>query len=183
MSTRLGQTVLAFAASLALGPLAGCLQPRNDPGNDSGMQRPGTTNEDRQNELGITCDAELAITGTFEPGAPKPDDVSGCWPVGIWRFSPSVVSNNCPTEPRLEKEYAFQVDVDEELTEFYTYLNDPTYERVRIKVSSGGGGICEGGLTLWSADGKTIWNLKPALQADNSLNGHGEYEIYEEDQY
>jgi len=133
--------------------------------------------------LGRVCSAVLTLTGSFEAGAPQPDDVFGCWPVGTWTFTGEVEDNECNDPPRLEPEYKFLVERDADSVETYTYLTDPSYERVRIKVTSGGGGLCEAGLELFSPDGTKVLNLKPALQADLTINGFGEYDVYRTDQW
>jgi hypothetical protein len=140
--------------------------------------------DDRNTALGILCDAHLMLNGTFAPDAamPKPAEVEGCWAVGIWTFSATVDMNNGCEAPKLEKEYKFQVTRDASDNENYTYLTDPANEFVRVKVTSGGSGLCEGGVTIFSTDGKTVWNLKPNLFADNTLGGQGEYEVYGSDQ-
>jgi hypothetical protein len=52
------------------------------------------------------------------------------------------------------------------------------------KYSDGGSGLCEGELDLYSADGKTVWLLKPELNTDNAtLSGDGEYGVFATDQY
>ena len=52
-----------------------------------------------------------------------------------------------------------------------------------MKVSEGGSGLCEGELSIYSADGKTVWLLKPELNADNTITGDGEYGQYSTDQW
>jgi hypothetical protein len=129
------------------------------------------------------CEAMLALSGSFAPSTPKPDDVAGCWPVGRWTFSATVEMNSCEQPPKLEPQYQFDVVRDAEDVETYAYFTDPADERAFIKVTSGGGGLCEGGLLIYSDDGKEILNLKPALQADQTLNGFGEYDVYQCDQF
>ncbi|HWU86884.1 MAG TPA: hypothetical protein VN253_06400 [Kofleriaceae bacterium] len=51
----------------------------------------------------------------------------------------------------------------------------------KLDVSEGGAGECEGGIELYSADGKEYWNLKPSLTG-NSIAGFGNYALYEETQ-
>jgi hypothetical protein len=160
-----------LGAGLALG-VAACAPPAYD-GDD----------DDRQDTLGIICEGELSITGTFVASAPQPEDVFGCWPVGTWTFSASVGGHDCPSAPMVLPEYKFSVTRDAEEVEHYSYDTDPAYERVRIKVTSGGGGLCEGGVELYSEDGKHVWILKPSLQADGTLNGSGQYELYGSDQW
>ncbi len=162
---------------LGLGALAGCSP---DPLAGGG----GGDDDGRQEELGILCEASLSITGTFELGAAQPDDIFGCWPVGTWTFSASVVDTDCEDAPMLLPEYKFQVTRDAVTEEEeYEYLTEPGYERVRVGVSSGGGGLCEGSVEVYSLDGKTVVNLKPALFADGHLEGNGEFEVFGSDQW
>jgi len=42
--------------------------------------------------------------------------------------------------------------------------------------------VCVGAFLVFSADGKTIWNLRPAMQADNTINGHGDIKVYDADE-
>jgi hypothetical protein len=51
----------------------------------------------------------------------------------------------------------------------------------KVKVSEGGGGDCEGGLELFSQDGKSYWNFHPALTG-TEIAGQGEFRIYQEAQ-
>jgi len=152
------------------------------------------------------CLANLSITGQFTmsqaapdnvnndtgdpPGDGKPD-IMGCWPTGTWTFSAAIVDNTCKTPPVLLPEYKFTA----------TYVPDPTdpkytYELVaptpaamanhRIHVSSGGGGLCEAGVELYSEDGKQFWNLLPALNTFNAsgpLTGFGEYSEWKDPQF
>jgi hypothetical protein len=169
------RTLLGLAFALILS--SGCIpvtnfEPKEMPPSDN-----------RMTALGLQCDADLAITGSFVQEVAKPVEIEGCWPVGTWTFKASAVANRCPDAPTFENEYKFRVTRDAEDNESYEYLTNPAYERIRIKVTSGGSGLCEGGVTIWSLDGKTIWNMKPNLHADNHLDGQGEYEIYGEDQY
>jgi len=131
---------------------------------------------------GIVCTTELSVTGTLAEAAPQPADIHGCWPVGTWKIKPEVAHSGCQQMPALAPEYSFKVMRDLEDNETYAYLNDPGYEHVRVKVTSGGGGLCEGGLTIYSADGKSMLNLKPQLHPGGSMDGHGAFEIYTTDQ-
>lgn len=151
------------------------------------------------------CLANLSITGQFTmsqappdelnndtgmpPGDGKPD-INGCWPTGTWTFSAAIVDNTCKTEPVLLPEYKFTAVFVPDPTEAkYTYtLNtpDPGSMNHRIHVSSGGGGLCEAGVELYSADGKQSWNLQPALNTFNAngpLTGLGEYAEWKDSQY
>ena len=43
--------------------------------------------------------------------------------------------------------------------------------------------MCEGELSIFSPDGKQIWDLKPWLNVDNTIVGDGEYSLYGSDQW
>jgi hypothetical protein len=146
------------------------------------------------------CHTDLAITGNMVPGAKPPDydpnlGDTNCWPVGVWTFSAAAKAANDDGSAQcgqvsLLPEYKFQVvrDFANDGAESYAFLTDPK-AKIRIKVSSGGGGLCEGVIEMYSADGKTLHNLHPALQAptvvggNQALLGHGEYTQYEVDQW
>lgn len=133
--------------------------------------------------LGRLCTAILGVSGTFEVGASRPDDNPGCWPVGVWRLSPAVQQNECPSPPQLDPEYAFRVTRDDDNNFTYKYLTHPNYDRVRLKVSSGDGGVCQGTLESYSPDGKTVITLKAGLQEDMTVSGFGQYDIYAKDEW
>ncbi|MBP6629681.1 MAG: hypothetical protein KBG28_20320 [Kofleriaceae bacterium] len=162
---------------------AGCVGAADDGGGGGGGGGGGSGDVDR-----ITCSAELGITGTFAVGDPRPAEIMGCWPIGTWTFTATVGASNCPAAPPLASQYQFRgerdlTSEDPDYTWVYTYLTDPTDTMVRVSVSSGGGGECEGSIQLFSADGKTLTLLKPALQEDGvTLTGFGQYEIHTLDQ-
>jgi hypothetical protein len=52
----------------------------------------------------------------------------------------------------------------------------------KVKVTEGGGAQCEGGLELYSADGKSYWNLHPQ-QGDTTISGFGDFHLYIDKQY
>lgn len=171
--------VLAMRCAVLLGlavTLCACVP-------DAAPPYEGARDMSERQKLGILCEAQLALYGTFSMSMAKPDDVSGCWPVGVWRFTSRLQANDCDQAPSLEPEYSFQVTRDEDSVETYQYLNTPGYERVRMKVTSGGGGLCEGALQLFSPDGTTVVNFKPSLHEDLSIDGFGEYAIFESDQW
>ena len=141
--------------------------------------------DDPNAKLGIVCDATFAITGTFVAGTPaRPVEVpTGCWPVGTWTFTARVADNTCPTAPAILPSYQFSVGREEGAdmqgwVETYVWAGDQASVR-RLKVTEGGGGDCEGGLELFSADGTQFWNMKPA-QEGGVLSGVGEYALYTE---
>jgi len=60
----------------------------------------------------------------------------------------------------------------------HTVWNDKVL--YKISVTEGGGLDCEGNLELYSADGKSFWNLHP-MQADGQpLQGFGDFVLYKE---
>jgi hypothetical protein len=162
---------IVIACSCALGTLLGC------------VSSPDGTTDDRQAQLGIVCEAQVAISGRLAGGARRPSDVFGCWPVGTWSFTASVESTDCASPPALEPAYAFSVARDADQVESYRFVSDPDRDGVKVKVTSGGSGLCEGGLMIWSADRKTLVNLKPTLKADGTIAGNGEIELYSTPQF
>lgn len=134
-----------------------------------------------------TCVANLSTSGTFEVDASADPSVSsGCRPWGTWTFTTAIVSNNCTPAPTVQQ-YKFKVtqkldDVGDPLPNEYTYLTDPA-ARSMVKVSQGGSGLCAGSVELYSTDGKTVFNLRPELNSDNSITGDGEYAIFATDQW
>ena len=56
---------------------------------------------------------------------------------------------------------------------------DPT---ATVSVSSSAGGVCEGILLIYSADGKQVWNLHPALHPDSTIDGLGDFETHSTNQ-
>jgi len=158
---------------------------------DEGSGMPDT--DDPNDVLGIICTAEYDVSGTWTAGTPMRDaeTPTGCWPVGTWTFTATLRSNECSSEPtQLESQYSFRVDrmmnpdpeMDIGWEDTYTYLGNQAY-LYRLKVSEGGGGDCEGGLELYSADNTEYWNLKPAIFDDsNVISGFAEYAKFKEPQ-
>jgi hypothetical protein len=167
------QTPSSILASLvAIGSAAALLG-----GCDPGAVEDGTIEDE------ILCQAELTMVGTFAVGTPKPDEINGCWPICTWTFTATVGTHDCAQAPTPLPQY--QIRVDRDLTSedpdyswLYTYVTDPADTTADVSVTSGGGGLCEGIVMVYSADGKTVWNMHPALQADSSLNGTGDYEVH-----
>jgi hypothetical protein len=151
------------------------------------------------------CSANLAITGTFTVNGTVPDDVNnttkmppgdgmpdftGCWPTGTWQFNLAVTDNTCDPAPVPAADYRFRTDyvndVGGEPQYMYTLVAPALTTPYRLKVSSGGGGLCEGLIEIYSADGLQSWNLHPALNSFNMsgpLSGVGEYAEWSEPQY
>lgn len=136
---------------------------------------------DRNEQLGVICDATFNITGTFVAGTPaRPAEIpTGCWPVGTWTFTASVADNACPAAPAVLPSYRFTVGREMDdlgWVDTYSWSGDIAAVR-RLKVTEGGAGDCEGGLELFSADGTEFWNMKPS-QEGGVLGGSGEYAKY-----
>ena len=189
---------LLVGLSFALSALSGCLAghsegnsepPIEDPTpGDPNPNPPGGKIDDpeRDRALMIVCKARLGIKGQFSQSAPPPADNAGCWPVGTWSFKTTIIQNGCsppPSSPPMVAEWQFKVEQDVDFNITYTYLNDPAYDHVRMKVTGDGGGVCQGGFEVYSLDGKANNNMKPALNADGSLNGFADYEVYNDDQW
>jgi hypothetical protein len=168
--------LLAFVAVAALvGPLAGCERALNLP-------PPENIDAQRRADLGITCSADLALDGTFEEEAPRPADVSGCWPVGLWTINVTPTHSDCRSADILLDQYRFRVTRDADDNESYQLLNNPKPALVDIKVTSGGSGECEANLVHTNDwNGKSVVNLVVS-QEGSVLSGEGQYERYVEDQ-
>ncbi|MEM9489098.1 MAG: hypothetical protein AAGC55_08135, partial [Myxococcota bacterium] len=99
--------------------------------------------------LGIICENELSVVGTFTQGAqPLPDgaDPTDCYDVGEWRLTATVSSRGCEVaagtveEFDLSGEFAYESIRDIEDTTQVTFLNSPGAERANLKVNEDGGG-------------------------------------------
>jgi len=147
------------------------------------------------------CLATLALAGTFmmtssvpdlvnndtqEPPADGMPDFTGCWPTGVWTFTATVGESNCATPPTPEAQYRFTgtytLDSMMEGPKYDFALNAPMLtENYRLKVSSGGGGLCEGVIEIYTDGATKAWILHPALNTFNAsgpLTGVGEYAEY-----
>ncbi len=129
------------------------------------------------------CEATLSLSGSYVQGSAPPTAFpGGCWPDGMWTFTATITNNSCTSAPPLETQYQFKIVEDLDYNDTITYVNDPTNMYVATKISGGEGGVCVGAFTIYSADGKTVYNLRPAMQADNSINGAGDIRLYDADQ-
>jgi hypothetical protein len=171
LSVICGASLIAFAGACTTGAVGDDV-----PGDDGG----GDDSSDR-----ITCEAAVTLSGTMVAET-QPAEVIGCWPVGTWTFSPTLGTNTCPTPPPLLGTYAFTGERDltsaePDFTWIFTVTapNDPT---AHVGVSSGGGGLCSAAMMVYSADGKTVTNLHPALGEGGVLTGNGTYEVHTTDQ-
>jgi len=133
----------------------------------------------------LLCTTNLAMAGTFtQVNAPPSDFAGGCWPDGTWVFTATVTDSDCASgmTPTVENQYKFTVTEDADFNDTIVYNNDPANMYVTTKISGGDGGVCVGAFMIFSADGKTVWNLRPAMQADNSINGQGDIQVWDADQ-
>lgn len=147
------------------------------------------------------CTTEFNLTGTFTVGLAPPDvvnnetrdppgdgvpDIEGCWPTGSWTFTAAVTANmsgetECAPAPTTPQSLQFKVDfVNDAIEPSYTYtvLTPTTFKKSTVKVSSGGGGLCEGQMELFNEDGKEVFNFHPVLNVFNAngpLTGQGEF--------
>ena len=146
--------------------------------------------DDRNEQLGIVCNATFTTTGTFAAGMPaRPAGETGCWPVGTWTFTAKLDMNECDQAPSVLASYSFKVDravdpdptKDEGYVESYTWLGGTDLKVRKVGVSALADG-CQGGIELFSADGTQFWNMRPHLAPDGSLAGFGEYALYDSNQ-
>ena len=153
-----------------------------------GDEKADTDNRDEQ--LGIVCNATFTTTGTFVAAAPmRPAEVTGCWPVGTWTFTAKVDANECAQAPALLPSYSFKVDravnpdpaKDEGYFESYTWLggNELTVRKLDVSEIASG---CQAGLEMFTADGTQFWNMRPHLAPNGTVTGFGEYALYDSNQ-
>lgn len=170
----------AFAISiLAVG--CGVGDPSTDPGPD-------------MNPLGRQCTATFMTHGSFVPDTanPKPVDPetgvanAGCWPIGVWTFTATIDQNDCTPAPTTLTQYQFKgtitLNEDGDPIQAFSYMTDPSARNI-VKVSEGGSGLCEGEVDLYNADGTQVFTFKPALNADNTIAGDGEFGIFSSNQW
>lgn len=148
----------------------------------------GSTLDPDPNPLGRQCTTVFSTSGSFAPNAasPAPTGSSGCWPIGVWTFTAKIESNDCSPAPALSAQYQFRGEVttneDGDPVQSFKYMTDPAARHI-VKVSQGGSGLCEGELSIYSADGKSVFLFKPALNADNTIAGDGEFGVFGDNQW
>jgi hypothetical protein len=182
--------------------IAACTTGSSTPGGGIADATVGPPSESGMAQLGITCSTFYASSGTFVPNAgdPPPTNFSGCWPIGAWTFSltPNTDTttgggvDTCMSgghEPTTLAKYQFTgtttLDQDGDPVEHFTYKaqsNDPNIHST-IKVTEGGTGVCQGSMSLFDTTGTKVWTLSPELNADNSITGSAEYDLYGSDQW
>jgi len=126
---------------------------------------------------GVLCQAELSITGTLVPpgDAPSPDD--GCIPLGTWTLNIAMSDPGDCDEVPVDAQYIYEITGNRDDGYEYSYVADPDSELVRLKVTQGGPGDCEGNFEHYAADGKALLLLKP-FERDLSVSGTAYYETY-----
>lgn len=162
----------------------------------------GPPSEAAMTQEGIICSTFYSSAGTFVPNTaePPPANFTGCWPIGAWTFSLTINTNTATgggtdtcapagKEPTPLAMYQFTgstgSDAQGDPTENFSYTaqaSDPNVHTT-IKVTEGGSGVCEGNLTLYDTTGEKVWSLSPELNADNSITGGAEFDLYGTDQW
>jgi hypothetical protein len=152
------------------------------------------------------CTDNYSVSGTFTLGESSPDnvnnetgeapgdgmpDIQGCWPAGTWTFSLTRIDGDCGTVA-VPPSFSFEVDfiADPIEPDFMETLIAPAVGSAsaadyRLHVSQGGGGLCEGGLEIFSTDGKEVFNIHPTLNVFNTsgpLEGSGEFSRFSKNQ-
>jgi hypothetical protein len=189
--------IMRLVAICFLGSAAAACETGNGASVDAARPPPS---EAGNTQLGIICSTFYSSAGTFAPntGDPPPTGFSGCWPIGVWTFSLTMVApsagsgsacagSNVPT-PLTQYEFTgtTTTDQDGDPEEVFTYNPQPDDPNVNntIKVTEGGSGLCQGDVSLYDTTGTKVWTLSPELNADNSITGTGtEYDLYGTDQW
>jgi hypothetical protein len=179
-----GFAALAFAACAV-----GNVPPGTDPGD--GPQRIASSEEgvdERLDGLDIICESTMLVTGTYVAGAPQPPEVLGCWPVGTWTVSATIDRLGCDPQPMFTdgvftETYSYEVVYDAEESFIQVgFLNDPSDERVNLKISTEGDSLCHGAMDHFNLDG-TVIGFRPTLQLDGTLSGIGTYTVHKDDTF
>lgn len=139
--------------------------------------------DERLDALDIVCQSTLIVEGSYDPGDPPPEDHKGCWPVGTWTVNATIDRLGCDPQPELPEDFVYNVVFDEENTTINVgFANDPADERVNLKISTAGDGLCHGSMEHFALD-NTVWALQPTLQEDGTLKGIGTYSVFGEDPF
>lgn len=158
----------------------GEVDPRRIPADDPAV-------DERLDALDIACESTLTVTGANAPGNPPPDDHLGCWPVGEWTVTATIDRIGCDPQPDLSESMRYTITHDEENASINVlWANDPEDERVNLKISTAGDGLCHGAMEHFggdTGDGFEVWAFYPTLQEDGSLVGTGTYSIYNVDPF
>jgi hypothetical protein len=188
--------------SVVFSTIAACTSGTSAPGGGTTDAPRGPPSEAGTTQLGILCSTFYSSSGTFVPNAadPPPANFTGCWPIGAWTFTLTLSTDTtmgggidtCTTgghEPTALAKYQFTgtttLDQDGDPVEHFTYKaqsNDPNVHTT-IKVTEGGTGICQGGMSLFDTTGTKVWTLSPELNLDNSITGSAEYDLYGSNQW
>ena len=151
---------------------------------------------------GILCSTFFASSGTFAPDTanPPPTGFTGCWPVGSWQFSLTVSTDTtsgggpdtCAKTGHAQTPLAMYqftgtttLNQDGDPVQQFSYTRQPGDPNVNttIKVTEDGSGVCQGNLSLYDTTGTKVWILQPELNADNSITGNAEFDLYGTDQW
>ncbi len=139
--------------------------------------------DERLDTLDIACESTLLVTGTYAAGDPPPSDHNGCWPVGTWTINAEVDRLGCDPQPDLPEDYVYTITFDDEATTInVAFANDVEDDRVNLKISTAGDGLCHGSMEHFGLD-NAVWALFPTLQEDGTLVGTGTYSVYNEDPF
>jgi hypothetical protein len=177
--------------------LAGCGVGGGDDGGGGGGGTPtGPVQggiDDPNQANGVTCSADVTISGTFTQSTPPPTDgdtLPGCWPIGTWSFTATVAKNNgCSPTPAMLGNYSFTValtdatDGSGQTQTLTSTTSVPSGIQTHLKVSGTAQG-CTGIFELGGDSGKDYWNLQPVLtNGSTTLTGTGAYDEYADDHW
>jgi hypothetical protein len=156
----------------------------------TGTFTPGTPGRDADSPTGCWPVGKWTFTATLDPTNDNIQDITGdqmpdrCGSVGDTKIATfdsqyefEVIRTKDPTGDDWVDSYAL-TGAQEGGPK--TAWNDKFL--YKLKVTEGGGGECEGGLELYSKDGKSYWNLHP-MQEGTTINGFGDFHLYKEKQY
>jgi hypothetical protein len=182
---------VALSLSAALGACVGdTTSGPGDPPDDGPQRIPSSEDgvDERLDGLDIICESTMNVTGTYVAGAAQPADVLGCWPVGTWTLSATIDRLGCDPQPlfvdnEFTETYVYEVTHDAENAAIQVgFVNDPSDERVNLKISTAGDSLCHGAMDHYNLDG-TVIGFRPTLQLDGTLQGIGTYTRHKDDTF
>ena len=189
LASRISPLLSSIVVGMGLLTLGACGLDGVDDGGPGGGDNPlripadDPAIDDRLDTLDIACESTLLVTGTYAAGDPPPADHNGCWPVGTWTINATVDRLGCTEQPELPADHVYDITFDDEATTINVlFANNPDDERVNLKISTAGDGLCHGSMEHFGLD-NSVWALMPTLQEDGTLSGIGTYSVYNEDPF
>jgi hypothetical protein len=179
------RTIGTVAVGLMLGCLAACDTGAVPGGGNGGPQRIPSDDpsvDSRLDALGIVCESSLLVSGTYTQTEAPPAGHNGCWAVGTWTLTVSLDHQGCDPQPEIATEFTYDVSRDEDANTNVIFVNDPSDDRVNLKITTNGDGLCHGAFDHYGTDFGVL-AFRPTLTEAGTLEGFGTYDLFEQDPF